>query len=235
MATVSLSEMRTRTRELAGQETGAPLTSFVDTPELDRRINEALSAFHDLMVEIQRHEWVITPAKTHIITMQTSVTAYPVPITMLSVVGVRMVQGDEQFKVPAWDHTDRDWLTSSSELPYIDGYRYRVTGPTIELLPVPRVGYELHVDYIPEFAPLVNEDDEFTVPFGWEKWAALRAAIQMEGKRNTDTSQLQAEFAFEDRRIRALGGKRGSRGLRIVNTRRPQGHWGGLPRLWRDT
>ena len=58
MALVSLTEMRLRARELAGQESTAPTSAFVDTPENDRGINEALSAFHDLMVELQLIELV---------------------------------------------------------------------------------------------------------------------------------------------------------------------------------
>lgn len=233
MALVSLTEMRARTRQLAGQETSLPASAHVDTDENDLGINEALSAFHDLMIELQRHEWVVTPVKTHSDTLVTGTTSYPLPDKLLATVSVRLSDGTTSHYVRPWDHADRDWLSNSS-VPYIDGYHYRVIGRMLELLPSPRAGYTLLVDYVPEYSPLVNPAETFECPFGWWRWAAIKAAIGMAYKGHTETKQLADDWQFEDRRIRSLAGKRGTRGLRIVNTRRRGGMMRHLSRLWRD-
>lgn len=235
MATVSLSEMRQRARELADQETGAPSTAFVDDPELDRRINEALSAQHDLMVELQRHEWVISPVKTHPTNLALGTNDYPLPDDVYIVLTVRLSQSGYQYQVHPFEHADRAWLESVSALPYIWGYRYRVVGRHLKILPDPRTTYELFVDYIPEYKPLNNPDETFECPYGWWRWAALKVAIDMVGKRKSDTTHLITALGGEDRRIRAMAGKHGTRGLRITNTRKADPLRWRYPRLWRDT
>ena len=236
MAQVSLSDLRARARELAGQESSAVTSAFVDDAELSKIVNEALSGFHDLMVEVQRHEWVLTPVRTWPTTTVTGQTTYLLPDDLLATSLVRMSNGSDQFRVPSWEHAERPGLISASALPYIDGYYYRVTGRNLELLPEPRQSYTLYVDYVPEFAPLSHELDETVdIPYGWWLWPCLKAAISMKHKGNTDASDRMNEWVAEDRRIRALAGRHGSRGLRISNTRRNRANNLRYPRLWRDT
>lgn len=235
MAAVSLSYLRQRARELAGQETGAPTSALVDDTELGKLINEALAAYHGLFVEIERHEWVLTQPKAWSTTLVLEQVNYTLPYDLLSVMDVRCQNGSDVYRVPSWEWTQRADLETVATLPYIDGYYYRVVGQQIQILPEPRAGYTLLVDYVPEFAFLLGANDVVHIPSGWEIWPALHAAIKMVLKTKTDASELRAQFLDADKMVRSLGGRRGSRGLHIVDRRNRNVPGPTVPRLWRDS
>lgn len=215
MATVTLADMRRIVRHHADIETTAPTTAEVDDDELDGYINPGLGCFHDLMLEIQRHEWPITPLKQLEATGDGDTERWQLTNIVQHVVMVRVREnGTDWFNLPDWQHEERsDYLSSTRRsLPYA----YRDIGGEIEILPAVRSGSDIQICYWPEFEPLTQASSSFKCPRGWEEWPAWLATIDVLTKQDRATDAAKEKFSFHDRRIRALAGRRAGR-LRIVD------------------
>lgn len=226
MASRTLSQLRDDVRELSHNETLAPSTAFVTDTELNQRINEACGLFHNLMAELQRHEWVLTSVATQSIALAAGTNTYTLAPQFFILKGYpRMSDGDRQYRVRPWDWSERDLMEEVDQLPWIEGYTYRIYGTTIHILPDVRSSYTLHVDFVPEFSPLANDGDTITVPYGWWKWITLLAAIDLYLKEDLDASHLERQHARWDQQIRAMAAKRGHKRLRMVDARRDAVVW----------
>lgn len=222
MARIQWEDLRTLTRREADQQTTQPTKSFVTDVELDDRLNLSCSALHDLLIEIQRHEWALTPATQAVHAVQDGVSTYALPLECLAVKEVRIYDGTFSQPVFPFGHTERAALDSSDGRDtWTWGYRYRVEGKSIAILPTPTaIVTELRITYIPEYTPRIA-GQYIDLPYGWWRWAALHCAIGMVRKRYPDVmpQALMAEFNLEDRRIRALAGRRSPRALKVEPAR----------------
>lgn len=232
MAKVSLERLRVDVRQLAGNETGNENTALTDKLEANRRVNEACALFHNMMARMQRHEWVLTQVVDFEFTLNTTRLIYPLPEDFFVLSGhPRVSDGNRQYRLLDWERTDRDILEEADELPYLYGYEYRINGANFHILPNPRDTYTVFVSYVPEFRDLVKDDDFITLPTGWHKWITLTAAKDLLNKEKLDTSHLDIMFAKWDFEIQSMIGKRGTKHLRVVDSRRDGRRWPRLGRL----
>lgn len=216
MATRTLTQLRDMVREHADQETIAPTLAFVETDELDKRINEALSAFRDLLIELEWMEWLTI--ETHTITLAADTSSYPLPTSpaFQHLLGVRGRRGSVERQLQPWHYQERAPLMQGGIANSVLSLRYRLNGPNIVFLPTPKAAATVYLDYIPEYSPLVNVNDPtFAMPYGWWKWAVLYAALDLVAKEGiaqvaSGSSLLAEKFAAEDKRIRAAAAQRDS-------------------------
>lgn len=218
MATVTLRTLRRLVRERADDETLTPTTADVeDDPELDGYINQALAAFTDLLIEIQRHEWAPTARRVQVFKLETGKTSYSLFDEVYQVISpLRVTDGSRWGKVWPFDHDERGPLLDAESQGSIFGYFYRVTGRELEILPKPGSLYTIHVDYLPEFEPLRMPSHSFRCPYGWEMWPVWQAVTDILTKQERDIMQAQAKLAQHDRRIRAMAVRRAGK-LRIID------------------
>jgi hypothetical protein len=217
VAFITLSELVRLIRERADHETTAAATAFVeDDPEMYGVANSALAAFHNLMCEMQRHEWALTATKVAQVP-GTGATSYTLPTGVMLVIDpIRITDGSRWGHVYDFDSTERAGLLDISSQGDIVGYRYRVNGPSLEVYPAVSATYTLHVDHVPEFEPLAAGGDKVEMPYGWWDWPVWLAVTDVLTKEDRDATQSAAKFQFHDRRIRALASRRAGR-LRIVD------------------
>lgn len=217
MALITLAELVRLVRERADHETTSASTAFVeDDPELYGIANGALASFHNLMCEMQRHEWALTASKSLEVPGD-GTSRYTLPTSVMLVIDpIRITDGSRWGNIYDFDASERAALLDVTTQGDIVGYRYRVNGPTLEIYPPLSSSYTLHVDHIPEFEPLVTSGDAVEMPYGWWDWPVWLAVTDVLTKEDRDTTQAAGKFQFHDRRIRALATRRAGR-LRIVD------------------
>ena len=203
---VPLSDLRTRTRELANMEVAAG-TSFVPDSELDRRLNQALRGLYDKLVEAhgQGYYEITSP-----ITTIPGVSQYGLPADFYKLSVAVLDDGSNFVPVSPFMPQQRWALqqlgVSNNNSMYLT--KYRLQPLRIELLPAPGAAYTLTLHYIPAMTDLVAPGDTFDGVNGWEEWACLTAAIGMLNTEESDPAPLMAERARIDARIQGLVGNR---------------------------
>jgi hypothetical protein len=224
VATVKWEDLKTRVRRRADQASIQPTKAFVTTDELNERANESFSAFHDLVLELQKHEWSLVQPVHLDIALSSSTTTYALPPELMAVKAVRISDGTWSEPVRPYEHDERAYY-EGVDAGWRDAMRwnyvYRVEGRNIMLRPEPSGSVDtLSVDYVPEWREL---QDGMTVecPYGWWLWPVLHCAIGCVHKRfpGEPAQSLMAEWQAEDRRIRALAGRRVPRPLKISAVR----------------
>jgi hypothetical protein len=208
-------------RELADAETATPATHFVDDTELTARINEALRQLYDRLVAARGQEYYATAAVATSFVAGTA--AYNLPADFYQLLGARVTDGTYWAQCEPWGYQDLAALLNESAVtsPTIHRYRYRLQGGTIVFRPTPRLtSHSYVIDYVPAMTALVLGTDTFDGINGWERWAALTAAIDIANKEESDPSGLIAQRAVIDDAITRLGGQRDAgRPVAIQDTR----------------
>lgn len=232
MQPVTLAELKTAVRELADEESSSGgASSLISEPELVRRINEAVRGYYNLLVEVQGHEYFGRDKSYELIPEQR---LYPLPLDFFQALRAVLQYDEWQAEIFTWSQQD----TTRHENRGISGYgywlwcsdnlRYRIQGPNIEMLPAPREQrYKLLLRYTPTTPKLINDTDEIDGVNGWETWVHYKAAILLQVKGETDTSELRRELAMIDSEIRTHAPNRDvGRPEVIQDTRRDD--WSGI-------
>ena len=232
MATITLSELRTLCRELADMEAATASNHFVDDAELNRRINEACAELRDLLIELRAQQWFIAEHTIDLVVDQVTYTL-PSDFYLLELVLASdgaLATADEIVTVDPYEMTEeaglRMWSVSSGAST-VSHYRYRLIGDHIHILPVPQdATHDITLRYVPAYQEMASDLDTFTCPQGWWKWAALKVAIDLLNKEESDTSGLAAQLGSLTQKIRALAPSRDhGRPPRIQDTRRDDVGW----------
>lgn len=222
MARILWDDLRDRVRDRADQETTQPTKSLITNAQLDKRLNESCSAFHDRVVQLQRHEWALSPQKRESYTVVANQETYNLPLDCHTVVAVSVTDGTFSDPVLPYDSTERaglegDYAQSLAASRW--GFSYRAEGRQIRVLPAMSGSVtELRVNYIPEYKPRI-EGEFLEVPFGWWAWPMLHCAAGMLAKQDRSADALWAEWRQCDQRVEALAGRRSPRALRVVAAR----------------
>jgi len=220
-APVPLSTLRTVVRELANMETTST-GNFISSAELDRRINEAVSELYDLLLEHRGQDYY---ARSHPITTVAGTALYALPADFYQLLGVSCSDGSSHWEMQSWQHSELPRLLS---LEVSGGWtavamRYRMVVASLELRPAPSGVYTVTVRYVPTCTLLVNPTDTFDGVNGWEKWACLRAAIDLLSKEESDTRELRSQLTAMSGRIAKHAGNRDAgQPARVTIRRRPE-------------
>ena len=209
-ATVALSELRQRARELADMETSAQASAFVDDTELNRRINSALKRLYNKLVILRGDEYY--GKSTTIDTIDGQAT-YPLPSDFFQLLHMSVSDGTREYALAKWNFKDWSALkwTENTQTSDASFYRYKLMGTSFEIRPKPATAaHTFTIYYLPAFVPLVKDGDVFDGVNGWEDWACYTAAIAMLIKEESfeQANALERDRAMIDDQINALAGNR---------------------------
>lgn len=206
MAQVSLSTLILRVRERSDQVG----SQFVTDAELTRLINEGKKALDDVLVQAYGEDYFAQSA-----TFLTTVSTENYSLSVLTTGSFYKLLSLSQFTGNGWidcdqyNKRDRNMLRSAvvQSLPGY-GFRYRVMGPNLSLLPVPTGQTRLEIMWVPISTTLVASSDAFDDINGYSEFIVLNAAIAVKDKEESDTSVLQADRALIVDRILAAAPNR---------------------------
>ncbi len=220
-APVALSDMQTRTRELANMEVQFA-SDFISDDELRRRLNAALKQLYDKLIVARGQEYYASMTNFNTVPGQSD---YPLPADFYEGLSVTATHGGWYNQMFTWEA--QEWAVMQSVSVNtgspIYALRYRYQGDNMVILPIPQGAFRIDLMYVPIMADLVLPADTFNGVNGWEEWACLTAAIGMLAKEESDPSALMAERSMIDMRIDKLAGNRDAgRASRIVDVR---GDW----------
>lgn len=209
-ASVTLSEMRTRARELADMQTSNQAQAFVTDAELDRYLNRHLKQLYQKLIITRGDDYYAVTSTFATVANQAS---YTLPATFMQLLNVTVSDGTRYVLVPRFN------LKEYPALRYLQGlstndiglYRYRLQAGNIEVRPAPTTAsHSLTLHYLPAFQPLTLGTDTFDGVNGWEDWACYGAAIDMLHKEESleQAQALMLQRQQLDQQIDALAGNR---------------------------
>jgi hypothetical protein len=221
-ASVKLSALRARTRELADMETNDESTAFVKNAELDRHLNRHLKQLFQKLIISRGNSYY---AKMATFASKANQASYGVgdgfPADFFELLGLYVTDGSSWYPVQLFG--DKEW----SDLRYLQQvttpdlceYRYQLFGNAIEIRPQPTgTAHSFTMRYLPAFVELVNPDDTFDGVNGWEDWACYGAAVDMLNKEESleQAQALQQQRAILDGQISTLAGQRDAANPEVV-------------------
>lgn len=209
-ASVTLSDLRTRARELADMQTSNQAAAFVTDAELDRHLNRHLKSLYQKLIIARGDDYYAAVATIAAVAGQAT---YAVPATFMQLLQVTVSDGTRYVLVPRYNLKEWPNLRYLQQLNSSDLglYRYRLQGANLDIRPAPTTtGHTFTVHYLPAFQQLVNAGDTFDGVNGWEDWACYGAAVDMLNKEESleQAQALQAQRAVLDSQIDALAGNR---------------------------
>lgn len=168
----TLENLRARALDYADM-TGS---DFPDAARLDNYINVGLGQLHDLLINSYQDYY----RKTQTLTLVPGTEEYDLPDDFLKSLEVFYEVSDRRYSIPRFSRGE------------IDGYRKgALTGGTVTHW------------YAPQVARLSEPLDkvDLTVPFSWEDYVALAAAVRLLVREESDPSLLVTLLAAERQRI----------------------------------
>lgn len=214
MATMTLSELRTATRQRANFENN----EFVTDSELDSYINQSLGELHGMVVQAFGEDYFITEVD---LAYAANVAEADLPDDFFKVrtVEVLVTQGtpNRYVTIRQFNRNEINLYNSPGmvELGVINlwwsNLRYRLQGGKLILRPPPNSAITVRLAYMPQVTALVADDDE-TEPGdsvnGWLEYVIVDAAIKMRDKQETDTSVLREQRERIVKRIQSESANR---------------------------
>lgn len=194
MALVTLSDMRTRTRQRADMEN----SRFVSDSEVNGYLNKALRSLYDILVAAnQDYKTIIAPFTLAAGNTQ----ALPAGFYKLRGLDWTPDGGTNWIPVPKFQFEERGRLTTFPITRYQVSVKYRLIAATITFLPVDNAPGTYRIWYVPEMTELVADGDTFDGMNGFEEWAVLKAARKCLLKEESDVTDLDRELVEERARI----------------------------------
>lgn len=188
-------------------------THFVDNGELDRRINENCAQLYDLLCLTRGDQYYSGDATATTVTSQ-ALYAWVADFSVTDfyrLIRVTVDDGTRYVDVRPWDYSDYARLKNaeSAGVNSLESYRYRLKPTGLELLPQPTgTSHTITCHYVPNFVAMKVDSDTFDGINGWERWAALGAAIDLVNKEEGDPSGLLAQRTQQEALIAKLAASR---------------------------
>lgn len=243
--TRTLAQLRARARVLADAVTS---TNTSDA-EANVEVNEAIAELWDMQCKADptRH------MRRIVLTASSGVRSYdfadaaafsPTAADFMSIVGVKYIgQDNEEEPLSRYDfHDDAPPRFRPMQYPFSSGalVRYDVrysgaTGADARLVfdADPEVGARYAVYYLRAAPSLTLDADAFDGVNGWDEWVALRVAVTIREREETDTSGLERRLAQARERITTMAPQRDAGRSKQVTSvwARAMGHSRRTPRV----
>jgi hypothetical protein len=198
MDNVTLLELRTQCRQRADMEN----SNFIQDTELNGLINKSAKKLYDKLISAYADEYYSVEYSFVTVANQQS---YTLPADFYKLLLVtRAITPTERRNVRKFMLKDKARFTPGLTVAGDDIMQYRLKQQSIDLLPVPRGGQTVYLDYIPRLATLALDADTLDAINGWDEYVILDVAIKMRAKEETDSTDLMALLALEDARIQEM-------------------------------
>lgn len=197
MASPTLAQLRTRTRERANMEN----STFVTDSELNRYINYSINSLRDKM--IQKDEEYFATSTTFSLVDGTE--EYSLPADFYKVISCQML-GDNQlyFPMKRFDYSE---LNESARPLYYSGadIRYKIRASKLVVNPSTQIGGRtVKLLYVPIPTELSIDADTMDGFNGWDEYVVLASAIKCLQKEEQDVSDLKQELLLMEARVDTL-------------------------------
>ncbi len=235
-------------RQSAQQKADRLNSQFVTTQEWNQFINLACTELYDLLITVYE-DYFMAPRVQFTATGSTSI--YPLPNGTLQfnsypnqgplftaapfykLLGVDLGLNNAQNafvtinKYMLRDRNSFIYPNTASTIYGVFNLQYRLLGTNIEFIPQPSGGQVLQLLYIPRLPELLADTDITTIGFsGWLNYVIVRAAKYALDKEESDTTKLDNELGFIQKRIEESAPNRDAgQPERITNARSGQ-DWG---------
>ncbi len=251
--TSSVSEIPTPTGELAlaqirlqSQQTADRVNSnFVTKSEWNNFINLAMDELYDLLITVFEDYYVAEPAY---FTLTGATNTYALPngsASFLDASGAALI-AKPLYKLLGVDlainTAQNAWVTlnkfnfidrnsylypnSTSTIYGIYNMRYRMMGNQLQFVPTPSAGQTVRLWYIPRLRSLLQDTDTSDISVsGWIRYVIVRAAKYALDKEESDTSKLDQEIVFLQKRIEESAANRDAGQPDTISNTRKSG-WG---------
>lgn len=218
-AEMSLYEIRLRAQQRADRVN----SPFVSTTEWNFFINQAMYELYDILITTYEDYYCApeisfltngndyyydlpngTDTFTNIETGSTTYVAPPFYKLLGLDLGINQTN-DAYVTVNKYNLIDRNrfvYPNTSSTIYGVFNLQYRLVGNRIRFIPTPTSNQPIRLLYAPRLAQLLQDTDISTIGYsGWLQYVIVRAAKYALDKEESDTSGLDAELAFLNKRI----------------------------------
>lgn len=244
-AEMSLYEIRLRAQQRADRVN----SPFVTTTEWNFFINQAMYELYDILITTYE-DYYCAPEITFLTNgndyyydlpngtltftnSETGATGYvAAPFYKLLGLDLGLNQvSDAYVTVNKYNLIDRNrfvYPNTASTIYGVFNLQYRLVGNRIRFIPTPTSNQPIRLLYAPRLAQLLQDTDLSTIGFsGWLQYVIIRAAKYALDKEESDTSGLDAELGFLNKRIEgAAPNKDAGQPDTISDTGRGNGDWG---------
>lgn len=198
MASVTLSELRSRVRARADQEN----SSFVTDARLNAFINTAADELHGKLSDKFGENYSLSQSTFSTVAGTDTVA---LPTDFFRLLSVELQSGGRWVPLRRFSVANRSKSTAANGIGAIE---YALRGSSIWLAPAPSGVFSGQLFYIPLRTQLALDADALTGFNGWEEYVVVRAAIMCLDKEESDTSALRADLAMLDARIESEAQRR---------------------------
>ena len=205
----TLSDYVTRVLDRAGMTNSQVPT----TARVEEYINDALAELDEMLIETLGHEYRASSVAIEVHSDKATAVGGGALTTTgwLRILSVHLNFSDGSSRaIEAFEHGDRDrkWFGYAARWHSI---RYRWVGSDLQFEPTGAAdGLTGTVRYVPAFTALVGgaTPTSYSCPNRWDEWAVLKPAIKLRRKLRQDNSDLEAELARLEQRIRNAAASR---------------------------
>lgn len=187
--------------------------------EIDRLINQGATELRDLLIKARGRSF-FRAGTPHTITTVQGTTRYALPAKFLRLLSLRVAGESGYMLAPFTDQDEPDLRASTAAT---DPTHYELQAGYVEVLPSPRAGVEIVLDYIEAHTDLVADGDTLEGYDGWEDYPVFFAARRI-ARKDGETALVNDLLGEMNRiagRIQSAAAHRDAfRAERVKDTRR---------------
>lgn len=199
--------MRTRAQRRADLVS----SGIIVDAEWNDYLNEGGAELHDIVV-MKFQNYVLSNTTQALVN---GTDTYTLPSTFYKIVGMDWESGNTRYRLLRYNFTERNTFRQDplmATIAQLDGqyFKYNLEGTSFRLIPTPTSSGTVRIWFVPQYVPLTADGDIIAsyVPFGWDQFYVLTAAIKALVRLERDPSALMAEKSELAQRIFAAAANR---------------------------
>lgn len=203
---VSLLTMRTEVRRRANQETSDQANALITDAEINSLLNYFLKRVYNKLASASEQNYY--RSQTTLVTSANQ-SLYPLLVQFMRLISVSFQLGPSD-KIPIYPYleSERHLYDYLGWWDRINPVSYQLQGSNINFIPLPQGNYNILINFIPTYTPLVLDADTFDGISGFEEAAIWEAVAACNNKDETDPGYAVAQAARMWDEINAYGRQR---------------------------
>jgi hypothetical protein len=202
MATITLANLRSRTRQRANMEN----STFVTDAEFNIYINYSINFLKDILISKVGNDYFASSVN---FTLVNGTEAYSLPADFYKILYVEILGDDTYYyKMRRFEISEKNYGASPINY-YIPDIRYRLRADSITFTPQNLIGGRtVRLTYVPVPVALSADSDTMNGLNGWDEYVVLMSARKALVKEEQDVSQIDQELMMLNQKIEAMADNR---------------------------